>query len=69
MDFAPPLAFAAIPRPAFGTAAQPLDAPPRKTTKADRRYMRAAKTAAELLPELPQPGCSFRDFLHVMRPS
>jgi len=52
----PPLSFAAIPRPAFGTAAQHLDAPPRLTTKAERRYQRAAKVAAELLPELPQPG-------------
>jgi hypothetical protein len=57
MNFtAAPLSFAAIPRPAFGRAAQHLDAPPRKTTKADRRYQRAAKTAAGLLPDLPQPG-------------
>jgi hypothetical protein len=56
MDFSPPLSFAGIPRPAFGTAAQHLDAPPQKTTKADRRYQRAAKTAAELLPDLPEPG-------------
>ena len=57
MEFnAPPLSFAAIPRPAFGSAAQHLAAPPRLTTKADRRYQRAAKTAAELLPDLPQPG-------------
>jgi len=56
MEFAPPLSFASIPRPAFGSAAQHLDAPPRLTTKADRRHVRAAKTAAELLPDLPQPG-------------
>ncbi len=56
MEFAPPLSFAAIPRPAFGSAAQHLASPPRLTTKADRRYQRAAKTATELLPELPQPG-------------
>src|SRR5687768_4695443 len=57
MDFtAPPLSFGAIPRPAFGTAAQHLTAPPRKATKADRRHQRTAKTAAELLPELPRPG-------------
>src|SRR6266545_995251 len=58
MDFnTPPLNFAVVPRPAFGTAPQHLAAaPPRKTTKADRRYQRAAKTAAELLPELPRPG-------------
>jgi hypothetical protein len=55
MDVAPPLSFASIPRPAFGSAAQHLAAPPLKTTKADRRYQRAAKTAAELLSELPQP--------------
>ena len=55
-----PLSFGSIPRPAFGSARQHLDAPagaaPRLTTKADRRYMRAATRAAELLPELPQPG-------------
>ena len=55
-----PLSFGSIPRPAFGSARQHLDAPtgtpPRLTTKADRRYMRAATLAAELLPELPQPG-------------
>jgi hypothetical protein len=57
METPAPLSFAGIPRPAFGSAAQHLrDEPPRKTTKADRRYMRAAKTAAELLPELPAPG-------------
>src|SRR5436190_248440 len=56
MDRPPPLSFAGIPRPAFGRAAQHLDAPPRLATKAERRYQRAAKTAAELLPELPAPG-------------
>ena len=57
MDFSPlPLSFGDIPRPAFGTAARHLDAPSRKTTKADRRHQRAARTAAELLPELPRPG-------------
>ena len=57
MDRPAPLSFATIPHPAFGSAKQHLDAPnPRKTTKADRRYQRAAKTAAELVPELPQPG-------------
>jgi hypothetical protein len=57
MDRPPPVSFATIPRPAFGSARQHLDAPPpRQTTKADRRYQRAARTAAELLPELPQPG-------------
>lgn len=49
-----PVSFAAIPRPAFGRAAQHLPAP--KRTKAEARYQRAAKTAAELLPELPTPG-------------
>lgn len=56
MEFAPRLDFAAVPRPAFGSSAQHLAAPPRLNTKADRRYMRAARTAAELLPDLPQPG-------------
>src|SRR5947209_1416547 len=56
MDVAPPLSFASIPRPAFGSAAQHLDAPPRLTTKAARRYQRAAKTAAELLPDIPGSG-------------
>ena len=55
-----PLSFGSIPRPAFGSAKQHLDAPagapPRLTTKADRRYTRAALLAAELLPELPRPG-------------
>jgi hypothetical protein len=56
MDRAPPLSFASIPRPAFGSAAQHLDPPARLTTKAERRYQRAAKTAAELLPERPEAG-------------
>ena len=58
MDFTtPPPNFATVPRPAFGTAARHLAAvPSRATTKAERRYQRAAKTVAELLPELPQPG-------------
>lgn len=50
------MSFGSIPRPAFGRAAQHLAAEtpaPRKVTKADMRYMRAAKLAAELLPELP----------------
>lgn len=55
MDLAPPLSFADVPRPAFGSAAQHLDVPPRLTTRAERRYQRAAKVAAELLPELPAP--------------
>jgi hypothetical protein len=62
MDLAPPLSFAGIPRPAFGTAAQHLDAPLRKMTRAERRYQRAAKTAAELLPELPEP----RETVHCL---
>ncbi|MFO0805101.1 MAG: hypothetical protein U0791_18500 [Gemmataceae bacterium] len=49
--------FAAIPRPAFGRAAQHVVAVPEPTkTKAAGRYQRAAKTAAELLPALPEPG-------------
>lgn len=47
--------FAAIPRPAFGRAAQHLPPPPIRT-RAEARYRRAAKTAAELLPDLPAPG-------------
>jgi hypothetical protein len=57
MDRPAPLSFGAIPRPAFGSAAQHLpSAPPRKVIRAERRYLRAARTAAELLPELPAPG-------------
>src|SRR4051794_39373089 len=55
-DRPPPPALRAIPRPPLRPAAQHLDAPPRLTTKAERRYQRAAKTAAELLPELPAAG-------------
>lgn len=53
----PPLAFGAIPRPAFGRAAQhlPTQATPHKAM-AEAKYRRAAKTAAELLPELPERG-------------
>ena len=49
--------FTAIPRPAFGRAAQhqPAASSPMRT-KAQARYQRAAKTAAELLPELPAIG-------------
>jgi len=56
MEFAAPVAFTEIPRPAFGSAAQHLATAPRVTTKADRRHVRAARLAADLLPELPQPG-------------
>src|SRR5947207_723252 len=59
MDFghAAPLSFGAIPRPAFGRAAQHLPAMPSpKKTRANARYQRAATTAAALLPELPGPG-------------
>jgi hypothetical protein len=52
--------FAAIPRPAFGRTAQHLPAAPNpKRTKAEARYQRAAKTASELLPELPGAGEAF----------
>ncbi len=53
----PPPAFGSIPRPAFGRDAQHL--PPHATplkAKAEAKYKRAAKTAAELLPELPEQG-------------
>lgn len=54
---AAPLSFASVPRPAFGRAVQHVEQPAqRKTTKADRRYHRAALLAAELLPELPAPN-------------
>jgi hypothetical protein len=56
MDCAPPLSFATIPRSAFGSASQHLDTPPRLATKSERRYQRAARTATELLPDLPEPG-------------
>jgi hypothetical protein len=56
VEAVPPLSFGAIPRPAFGGAAQHLDAPPRKVTRAERQYRRAARTAADLLPDLPKPG-------------
>ena len=61
MIFAP-TNFAAIPRPAFGRAAQHQATPPAKRTKAAARYQRAAKTAAELLPELPAP----REAIHCL---
>lgn len=47
--------FGQVPRPAFGRAAQHAASPPCRT-KAAARYQRAAKTAAELLPELPPIG-------------
>jgi hypothetical protein len=56
MDLAPPLSFAARPRPAFGAAARHLDTLPRLAMKAERRYQRAARAAADLLPDLPAPG-------------
>ncbi len=49
--------FTAIPRPAFGRAAQHLPAMPSPAKiKAKERYQRAAKTAASLLPDLPEAG-------------
>jgi hypothetical protein len=51
------LDFGAIPRPAFGRAAQHLPAtPPPRKSKAAARYRRAARTATALLPDLPGPG-------------
>ena len=50
------VAFGQVPRPAFGRAAQHTATPPPCRTKAAARYQRAAKTAAELLPELPLIG-------------
>lgn len=44
-------------RPAFGRAAQHLPgAPAPMKTRGLARYQRAARTAAELLPEIPKPG-------------
>jgi hypothetical protein len=53
----PRLDFSTIARPAFGRAAQhlPTHATPHKA-KAEARYQRAGRTAAALLPELPEPG-------------
>lgn len=50
--------FAAVPRPAFGRAAQHLHHPPASpvVTRAAARYHRQAATAAALLPDLPAPG-------------
>ena len=54
---APRTDFAAIPRPAFGRAAQHMPGMPSpKTTRATARYQHAARTAAALLPDLPKPG-------------
>ena len=49
--------FATNPRPAFGRAAQhlPAHATPHRA-RAEARYRRAARTAAELLPDLPAQG-------------
>ncbi|MDB5312180.1 MAG: hypothetical protein JWO38_6382 [Gemmataceae bacterium] len=57
------LDFRGIPRPAFGRAAQHLPAhqAPKKI-RGLARYQRAAKTAAELLPDLPAPG----EAIHVL---
>ncbi len=54
-DSSPRLDFAAVTRPAFGRATQHLPTLPYKA-KAEAKYRRAAKTAAELLPELPDSG-------------
>jgi hypothetical protein len=52
-----PTSFAAIPRPAFGRAAQHLPGSPAPLKgKVAARYHRAARTAAALLPELPRSG-------------
>ncbi len=48
--------FGQVPRPAFGRAAQHATPPSACRTKAEARYQRAAKTAAEMLPELPPIG-------------
>ena len=63
MMFAPSR-FTAPPRPAFGRFAATVQAEPqtRTTTKAEARHMRQARLAAEVIPELPNPGES----LHVI---
>jgi hypothetical protein len=65
MDFGTArLDFGAIPRPAFGRAAQHLPAaPPPRKSKAAARYRRAARTATALLPDLPGPG----EAVHALR--
>lgn len=53
--------FSQVPRPVFGRAEQ-HERTRGPTTKANARYQRAAKTAAELLPELPRQG----EAIHVL---
>jgi hypothetical protein len=50
------LDFATIPKPAFGRAQQHVAQNSPHKSRALARYQQAAKTAAELLPELPEPG-------------
>lgn len=59
---APRTDFAALPRPAFGRAGQHLTAPAPYTRKAEVAYRLAARSAAELLPDLPAPG----DAVHAL---
>jgi len=63
--------FRQVPRPAFGRAAQHLEAPAPVSTKAARRYQRAAQAAAELLPEVPAVGeshhCLMTGFYDLMQ--
>jgi len=55
--------FASFPRPAFGRHAATVAEPAtRTTTRADAKHMRQARLAADVLPELPNPGES----LHVI---
>ena len=56
MDTVELMNFADIPRPAFGRAARHAATPPPHRSRAHPRRHRQAKTAAELLPELPAPG-------------
>jgi hypothetical protein len=52
----PSFNFTAIARPAFGRAAQHSPTQTPYEAKAEAKYRRAAKTAAELLPDLPERG-------------
>lgn len=61
---AAPLSFAAIPRSAFGRAAMHLPGTPTPAkVRAEQRYARAAKLAADVLPTLPEPGTTVHTIL------
>jgi hypothetical protein len=75
MMFSPPprLDFAGVKRPAFGSSRRFLEPAIRHNAKAEASYQRAARTAAEVLPELPRPGesihciiLSYADLMQVI---